>query len=360
MTARVRPAEATRVAGRRLAAAGVPAAAHDARALAEHVLGTALVLAPAQLTGEAAECFAAEYERLVARRAAREPLQHLTGRMDFRYLTLPAGPGVFVVRPETEVLVDHALAALRELSADGAARVVDLCTGSGAIALALATERPRTAVWGVELSATAAARATANAATYASAAARIGSNATIVGGDATDLGAARPLAELDGGVDLVTANPPYIPPDAVPVDPEVRDHDPELALYGRGADGLDVPAGVLHRAARLLRPGGVVLMEHADVQGAGARELATSLGFLGAATLPDLTGRDRFLRAVWPGGPETADGPPDEPVDGPGDGRVDETGDAGDPVCLVPRLCPECGAVPEGDPTAPCWRCGHR
>lgn len=323
-----RPAQAARAAARVLTAAGVPSAEHDARALAEHVLGSSLLTATAALRGAAARDFSREYSALIERRAERVPLQHLTGVMHFRYLTLPAGPGVFVVRPETEVLVDHALAYLADVARAGldnreqradeggipgagrcpggqgvggdGARVVDLCTGSGAIALAIATERRGVNVWAVELSEVAAARAAANAEAHARELAAAGSTMRVVAGDATATGEERVLPELDGLVDLVVSNPPYIPPDAVPVDPEVRDHDPEMALYGQGEDGLAIPAGVLRRAWELLRPGGAVLMEHADVQGAAARELAASIGYEQAATLPDLTGRDRFLWATRP------------------------------------------------------------
>jgi len=117
------------------------------------------------------------------------------------------------------------------------------------------------------------------------------------------------LAELAGEVDVVVANPPYIPPDAVPVDPEVRDHDPQLALYGGGDDGLAVPRAVVAAASRLLRPGGLLVMEHADVQGPGARAAVVAAGAFDAPrTLPDLTGRDRMVvarRVVAAGGRAT-------------------------------------------------------
>lgn len=340
--------EVVRGAAALLAEAGVPSPGVDARLLAEHLLGGPLALAPGTVEelgegpGGEGGAFLRDYADLVARRARREPLQHLTGVMHFRRLTLPAGPGVFVVRPETEALAEWALADLRDLMGADPAIVVDLCTGSGALALALGTERPRTTVHAVELSAPAAAAARASAERLAPEASRVSSAVTVHQGDATDPAV---LADLDGSVDLVVANPPYVPPDAEPVDPEVRDHDPDIALYGGGVDGLEIPRGVLTRAARLLRPGGVVLMEHAEVQGRAARALATSLGFAHVATLLDLTGRDRFLRArrsgsVLPGG--------------------DVPDAVGEPACLLARLCPECGAMPEGDPTAPCWRCGAR
>ena len=292
--------EAVRGAAALLAEAGVPSPDVDARLLAEHVLadhlaGRPLALAPdlAALPGGGADLLA-EYAELVARRAAREPLQHLTGVMYFRHLALPARPGVFVVRPETESLVDEALALLSRIAGSGPARVVDLCTGSGSIALALATERPGTHVHAVELSPVAARAAAASAESHAAELAAVGSAVTVVAGDATD---AAVLAHLDGTVDLVVANPPYIPDDAVPRDPEVRDHDPELALYGGGEDGLDVPARVLARAWALARPGAAVVLEHAEVQGAALRALARADGWKDARTALDPAGRERHLIA---------------------------------------------------------------
>ena len=290
--------EAVRGAAALLAEAGVPSPDVDARLLAEYLLGRPLALAPASADlPDGGAGFLADYADLVARRAAREPLQHLTGAMYFRRLTLPAGPGVFVVRPETEALVDEALTLLAELAGDGPARVVDLCTGSGAIALAIATERPRTAVHAVELSPVAARAAAAAADAHRADLDAVGSALEVVRGDATDPGA---LAHLDGTVDVVVSNPPYIPPDAVPRDPEVRDHDPDLALYGGGVDGLEIPARVLARARALLRPGGAVVMEHAETQASALRASAARDGWTGVRTAADLAGRDRHLVARRP------------------------------------------------------------
>ncbi|MEE6273383.1 peptide chain release factor N(5)-glutamine methyltransferase [Georgenia wangjunii] len=270
-------------AARLLAEAGVPSPHVDALALAEHALGLdrlVLAMAPAP-TAETLASFAA----LVERRRRREPLQHITGRMAFRHLTLRSAPGAFITRPETEVVAGHAIDAARAVTAGGAV-VVDLCTGSGAIALAVATEVPGAQVWAVELSADALAVARRNVAETAP-------HVHLVGGDAADA-----LPELDGGVDVVVANPPYIPPDAVPREVEVREHDPDLALYGGGADGLDTPRAVVRRAADLLRPGGVLVMEHAEVQAADVRALVAGTGaFAGVRTAPDLTGRDRMVLA---------------------------------------------------------------
>ncbi len=280
--------EAVDGATRLLADAGVPSPRVDALALAAHVLGVdhlVLVMAPAP-TPEALVRFA----ELVERRRSREPLQHITGRMPFRHLVLAAAPGAFIARPETEVVAEEAIAAARAVG--GRPVVVDLCTGSGAIALAVATEVPHAQVWAVELSEAALAVARRNVAAHAPA-------VRLVAGDAADA-----LPELDGAVDVVVANPPYIPPDAVPQEAEVREHDPDLALYGGGPDGLAVPRAVVRTAARLLRGGGVLVMEHAEVQAAAVRELVASTGaFAAVRTATDLTGRDRMVLARRATGP---------------------------------------------------------
>lgn len=278
---------ALREAARLLAAAGVPSAEHDARALAAHALGLER-LEPALAPEPPADFFPA-FAALVERRRAREPLQHIVGSAAFRYLTLTVRPDVFVPRPETELVAEQAVAEARRLAAAGRAPVVvDLCCGTGAIALAVATEVPAAAVTAVDASAAAAALTRENAVAC-------GARLAVVGGDATDPAV---LTDLDGTVDVVVSNPPYIPPDAVPVDPEVRDHDPALALYGGGPDGLAVPRGVVARAAALLRDGGLLVMEHADVQGAGVRAAVVATGaFEQVRTVPDLTGRDRMVVA---------------------------------------------------------------
>ena len=293
----------------RLADAGVPSPRVDAEELLAHVLGVErgevrrLALLDRELPGDAGARFAA----LVARRAGREPLQHLTGTAPFRHLELVVGPGVFVPRPETEQVAQVALdEAARAQAARGRAVVVDLCTGSAAIALALATELPGSRVHAVELDAAAHAWAARNVAAVTAAAGAAEPLVHLVRGDAR-----RALAELDGTVDVVVSNPPYVPPDAVPRDPEVAAHDPAVALYGLGADGLEVPRGVTAAAARLLRPGGLYVMEHAEVQAAAARAMvADAEGFGPAETLGDLTGRPRMVVARRLGG--ARDGGPEE------------------------------------------------
>ncbi|MCK0112322.1 peptide chain release factor N(5)-glutamine methyltransferase [Ornithinimicrobium sp. F0845] len=267
--------------------AGVPSPRVDAELLLAHVLGREPAdLRRALLLGEVVgEAEHTAYSRLVEQRAARVPLQHLTGVAHFRRLTLRVGPEVFVPRPETEVLVDLALADLR--AAGEAPVVVDLCTGSGAIALAVADEWPEARVHAVELSEDAHAWAAANVA-------RTGLRVDLRLGDATTA-----FDDILGAVDLVVSNPPYIPPGSVPVDPEVRDHDPEVALYGLGEDGLQVPLAVAARAAELLAPGGVLLMEHADVQGEElVRRLLGTGSWSEVSDHDDLTGLPRVTRAV--------------------------------------------------------------
>jgi len=271
----------------RLVDAGVPSARHDAESLAAHVLGLSRAqVATAALRGDDVE-LGDRFDELVDERARRVPLQHLVGTAPFRDLVLDVGPGVFVPRPETEVVVEPVVAEAVRLLADGLpACVVDLCTGSGAIALAVASEVPGADVHAVELSVEAHAWALRNIE-------RIWPGVDLRLGDATT-----GFDDLDGTVDVVVSNPPYVPPDSVPVDPEVRDHDPAIALYGGGPDGLQVPRQVVVAAARLLRAGGLLVVEHADVQQAALlRTLAATGLWREAAGHLDLTGRPRYVTA---------------------------------------------------------------
>lgn len=197
------------------------------------------------------------FERLLAKRLNRVPLQHLTGVAPFRHIELAVGPGVFIPRPETELVTE---AAIRHLKERVEPIAVDLCAGSGAIAISMAFEVPGTRVTAVELSADAFPWLTENVQ-------RIHTKlpVTVVNADATDEQIPE-LVGLIGMCDVVTCNPPYIPAGMVPRDPEVRDHEPEMALYG-GNDGLDVVRGILGNAAMLLKSGGLLVIEHADVQG---------------------------------------------------------------------------------------------
>ncbi|MGN8027301.1 peptide chain release factor N(5)-glutamine methyltransferase [Microbacterium sp. 22242] len=280
-------ADVLRRAATTLAEAGVPDPVVDAELLAGHVLelGRGALQAAAIRGQQLDDAELAALDALVARRAKREPLQHLTGTAPFRHLELAVGPGVFVPRPETEIVAQFAIDALLA-SASPEPVGVDLCTGSGAIALALATEVPHAQVHAVELSPEAHAWAARNTAGQP--------NLTLVLGDLAD-----ELAELDGTVDVVISNPPYVPDDAVPRDPEVRLFDPALALYG-GPDGLDVVRAISRRAWALLRPGGTLVLEHAEVQGAAIRELLDGHGWRATATHRDLIQRDRATTAIRP------------------------------------------------------------
>lgn len=273
----------------RLSAAGIDSARTDAELLAAHVLGVdrgrlrTLLLLDAPIDADRAEACAA----LIEQRAARVPLQHLTGRAGFRHIEVEVGPGVFVPRPETELIVELATGLLGE--AVGTPRIVDLCAGSAALTISLALEIPGSRVTGVEVSPAALEWARRNVAVHEDAIRRAGSTVDLVAADVrTPLG-------LGGGVDIVVANPPYVPPDAVPVDPEVARHDPSLALYGGGVDGLSIPSAVVDRAAELLRPGGWLVCEHAESQGEDMRRLLAAGGrFDSIDTGTDLATRPRF------------------------------------------------------------------
>ena len=274
-------------ATRALADAGVPSPEADALALAAHVLGCDVgdVRRRMVLLEECAAGVADRYAGLVAERAARLPLQHLTGQAHFRHLTLSVGPGVFTPRPETEVVAGFAIEAAR--ACGPAPVVVDLCTGSGAIALAVADELPGATVHAVELSVDAHAWAARNVEAT-------GLPVQLRLGDATTA-----YPELDGTVDVVVSNPPYIPVGMVPLDPEVRDHDPEVALYGGSEDGLAIPLAVARRAAGLLRPGGTLVIEHADSQGQTLPAALRRTGeWADVVDHPDLTGRPRATVAT--------------------------------------------------------------
>jgi release factor glutamine methyltransferase len=255
----------------------------DADLLLAHALGVPLGRLPLvdELTAEQQE----QYDALLARRVDREPLQHLTGTAAFRHVELAVGPGVFVPRPETEVLAGWAIEeAQRVLGEHGECRVVDLCTGSGAIARAVADEVAGADVHAVELDESAYAWAERNLA---------GTGVDLRHGDM-----ATAFDDLVGSVDVVVCNPPYIPLEAwESVAVEARDHDPHLALFS-GQDGLDAMRVLERRAAALLRPGGVLGAEHADVQGESAPGVFAATGrWRDVADHRDLAGRPRFVTA---------------------------------------------------------------
>ncbi|KRE29533.1 protein-(glutamine-N5) methyltransferase, release factor-specific [Mycobacterium sp. Soil538] len=261
-----------------LAAAGVGSPRVDAELLAAHVAGTDR----GRLAFTAPEDgFAERFGRLVARRAERVPLQHLTGTAAFGPVDLHVGPGVFIPRPETEALLEWALA--QPLPPE--AVIVDLCTGSGALAVALAAGRPAARVIGVDDSAEALTYARRNAA---------GTAVELVRADAT---ASDLLSDLAGTVDLLVVNPPYIPADAA-LEPEVAQHDPAHALYG-GPDGMAVIDRIVDVAARLLRSGGLCAVEHDDTTSQRTVDAFAGTGhFAGVTARRDLTGRPRFVTAV--------------------------------------------------------------
>jgi release factor glutamine methyltransferase len=310
-----------------LADAGIDGAEFDAVALAAHVLGTnnsevhkLMVMGAPAPDG---------LDDLVAERARRVPLQHLTGKAGFRRLELSVGPGVFVPRFETELVaglaITHLLGKPGDCGAEpranlgtalstvpgsavvaptpspglpggnptpspGSQVVVDLCAGSGAVALAIKDEVPLADVHAVELSDLAHAWAIRNRDD-------LGLDVDLRLGDAR-----LAFPELEAGVDVVVSNPPYIPVGSVPNDPEVRDHDPEVALYGGSPDGLRIPLEVATRAAVLLRPGGFFVMEHADVQGDSLQSALRATGFWQEIQdHADLNGRPRAVTAVRTG-----------------------------------------------------------
>jgi len=282
-------ADAVRSAADRLARAGVPDAQVDAELLAAHVLRTGRGgVQAAAIRGDALDPDDADaFEALVVRRTGREPLQHLTGTAPFRHLELRVGAGVFVPRPETEIVAQLAIDALAA-AASPAPIAVDLGTGSGAIALALATEVPYSRVFAAENSVEAYVWTQENFARYGA------GNATLAFIDLE-----RAFPELDGQVSVVASNPPYVPDAAIPRDPEVRLFDPPAALYG-GADGLEVVRVVSRTGLRLAHPGGVIVIEHGEWQGEAIRELLTADGWRAASTHPDLTMRDRATTAIRP------------------------------------------------------------
>jgi release factor glutamine methyltransferase len=265
-------------ASARLAQAGVESPGHDAAELLAHVLGT--TRGQLVTVHDVADDAAATFADLVSRRAERVPLQHLTGSTGFRHLEIEVGPGVFVPRPETELLAGWAIERL----AQGFV-AVDLCTGSGAIAASIAHEAPGVHVHAVELDPAAHAWAERN-----------------LEGMAVDLrqgDMVQAFHDLDGTVDVVVSNPPYIPHEAwESVAVEARDHDPHAALFSAGEDGHDAIRTVEDVAARLLKPGGWVGVEHADVQGESAPQVFASSGrWVDVRDHRDLAGRPRYLTA---------------------------------------------------------------
>ncbi len=278
----------------RLRHAGVASPEHDARALAAAVLAVGPV--EVQMVAEIPADVRKQIAALVSRRATREPLQHIIGSAAFVDLELEVGPGVFVPRPETESLAAYVVEWL--LSRPAPQQVVDLCTGSGALALAIAARVPEVQVVGVELSPTALEYARRNLSRCRSQ--LQAESVELVEADATS---ADVLSRLSGDIDLVVSNPPYIPDRAVPRDPEVANYDPPMALYG-GIDGLEVVRGIIPVSERLLRSGGMLAIEHGELQGDAAGVpgvIAASSRFRSVESHRDLAGRRRFTSAVCRG-----------------------------------------------------------
>jgi release factor glutamine methyltransferase len=272
-------------AERILQAAGVASPRVDAELLAAHVLGverTRLPLVPL-VDPPVVDAIG----RLVAERARRVPLQHLTGWVAIGGITLVVGPGVFVPRPETELLLSWGLTAI---AGTPNPTVVDLCTGSGALALALANDRPDAVVHGVDVDLAALAWARRNAEYRASA----GDTPMLL--HAGDVADPTLLAELDGMVDLVLCNPPYVPNGSA-VPPEVARYDPDVAVFA-GPTGLNTIRHVITCAARLLRLGGSLAIEHDDTQGESVPALLSARRVLSTVEdHPDLAGRPRYTTA---------------------------------------------------------------
>lgn len=266
-----------------LEAVGSTSPMPEARTLLAHSAGVELSQVALLTTLDTVQ--AARFQELVEARATGIPVQHLTGRAFFRTVELQVGPGVFIPRPETEVMTGWAIERLAGLEQPV---VVELCAGSGAISRALAEEVPGARIHAVELDPTAAEYARRNL---------LGTGVDLRVGDMAEA-----FPDLDGTVDLVITNPPYIPLEAwESVEAQVRDHDPQLALFS-GQDGLDAMRVVSRVAARLLRPGGWVCAEHAEVQAESAPQVFVDAGcFEQVRDLPDLTGRPRFVTGIRTG-----------------------------------------------------------
>nr|WP_231390472.1 peptide chain release factor N(5)-glutamine methyltransferase [Nocardia sp. CNY236] len=271
-----------------LRASGVPSPQADAEQLAAHVLGitrTRLALTAHLSPGELAE-----FHELIASRARRIPLQHLTGTAPMGELDIAVGPGVLIPRPETELLLAWALEELKMRRRERRPIVVDLCAGSGALALALAHACPDAEVHAVEVDREALRWAQRNADD------RVAAGDTPITLHAADVTDPELLFDLRGRVDVVVSNPPYIPQDAR-LEPEVAEYDPPIALFG-GRDGLDVIRAMIPNVAALLRDRGVVAIEHDDSQGATMTALMAERGdFTDLVEHPDLAGKPRFVTA---------------------------------------------------------------
>lgn len=294
---RLRPAAALSWGSAKLRDAGAGSPQDEVRTLLAHVSGLSAIemLGSVELDDQTMANFA----ELIERRCAGIPVQHLTGRAWFRGVELAVGPGVFIPRPETELVAGAVIEEVRGLDS---ALVVELCAGSGAITAAVADEVPGVRMVAVEREPQALEWLRRNLAP---------TTAEVVAADMADA-----LPEMDGQAAVVVANPPYLAwsaRDELPLD--VRDHDPAAALFA-DEEGLAAIKVVARVAWRLLRPGGLVVIEHGDDQGAAVRAIATQAGFVDGQTHQDLAGRDRFVTARKNRGQSTAmsgwEGEPDD------------------------------------------------
>jgi release factor glutamine methyltransferase len=268
-----------------LSKAGVLSPEVDSELLAAHILGitrSELSVAIA-MDSEFPEDRIGAFSDWVSRRANREPLQHITGLAPFRHLELAVGKGVFTPRPETEQVVSF---AIEKIASFENPVIVDLCAGSGAIALSFATERPDATVYAVEKSKEAFEFLKQNSNKYG-----------LDLGQLSNVDLQDCLTEMESVADLVISNPPYIPNRSIPVDLEVQLHEPAISLYG-GVDGLDVIRQILSKAKQLLRTGGLLVIEHADTQSASIRELLLAEGWISVDSKKDLAGKDRMIAAT--------------------------------------------------------------
>ncbi|GGI13882.1 release factor glutamine methyltransferase [Galliscardovia ingluviei] len=291
--------------------AGIEPYRHEALVLVAYALGIEvrelqrliIMRQDIPLSSDATAQLMQRIETLTQRRAQREPLQHILGVAPFRYLTLQVGRGVFIPRPETELVVQAGLDWLEhqhQVQNLTQPRVVDLCAGSGAIGLAVLTERVDSQVWAVELDNDALQWTQRNAKTvceqYEST--HAAQRYHLIQGDATQAAKLDGLRPIVGAIDLVLSNPPYIPLDTPVTQLEVRDYDPQLALYGGSADGTAIPQHVLDAGYQLLASGGCMIMEHDASQGAVLARYAQRIGFTHVEVCQDYAGRDRFIQAI--------------------------------------------------------------
>ena len=275
----------------RLVAAGIASARADAEWLCADLLDVsrgelAVLIAKGQ---DWDESLSEAFEERLRRRESREPLQHILGSAPFLDFSVSVGPGVFVPRPETEVLAERVLSHAAHLGVpDSGLHLVDMCSGSGILAIAMARAVPYASVSAIEQSGDAVTYLQKNVADLAP-------EVQVYHQDVVSWGALVP----EGSIDLLVANPPYIPSSEVPNDPEVAHFDPPVALYS-GEDGLDLIREIALIARRLLRPGAMIALEHSNLQGHAVRDTLSEAGFRTIETYRDLTDRDRFTTGFQP------------------------------------------------------------